>query len=61
MLGGRPISGCAIAYLYHGQSSYTEGNQIRPELLPFFRSPGVVNADIVGVELDMVFTILSTE
>lgn len=61
MLGGRRISGRAIAYLYHGQSNHTERNEVRLRLLPFFRSPGVVSADTVGVELEMVFTILRVE
>ena len=36
-------------------------NQICCQLLPFFRRPGVFNADAVGVELDIVPTTMPVE
>lgn len=54
MLGGRRTFGHAIACLCHGHSCYLKQIQICREFLPFFRRPGVVNADTVGAELDMV-------
>ena len=47
-----------LAYSRTSQSTLSDKRYVVRELLPFFRIPGVVRADTVGAELDIVSTTL---
>lgn len=56
-LGERPTFEGAIVCLCHSQDEVSKRKHLCREPLPFLRSPGAVNVDVVGTELAMVYTI----